>query len=277
MPKGTTPDNDRPVRPADLERADAWLARHGLDDVRPTPLLAIRLAARRATRLAADVLLAAFIIAVALVYTVNRPEDAAVDGPGPPRHWSLPALTAVVAGLVLAQSLLDRRVQQADRRAAATLPRRVAHPVRLGWRTVLGGPRVLFAVATFAGATSLAVGFLTEQDSTARYAALVLLIGLCGVAAGTVVQLRHVLVRPVVADDEGSLTADVVMRVEDARDVATPSVVWCLPAVSVFGTGLGWWTAAWLAFVVLSVIALALITARTARSATVARNVMSAR
>ncbi|MEU6958424.1 hypothetical protein [Streptomyces chrestomyceticus] len=277
MPKGTTPDNDRPVRPADLERAGAWLAQHGLDEVRPTPLLAIRLAARRATRLAADALLAAFIIAVALVYTVNRPDDAAVDGPGPPRHWSLLALTAVVAGLVLAQSLLDRRVRQADRRAAATLPRRAAHPVRLGWRTVIGGPRALFAAATFAGATSLAVGFLTKQDSTARYAALVLLIGLCGVAAGTVVQLRHVLVRPVVADDEGSLTADVVMRVEDARDVATPSVVWCLPTVSVFGTGPGWWTAAWLAFVVLSVIALALITARTARSSTVARNVMSAR
>ncbi|GCD44989.1 hypothetical protein [Streptomyces paromomycinus] len=277
MPKGTTPDNDRSVRPADLERAGAWLAQHGLADGRPTPLLAIRLAARRATRLAADVLLAAFIIAIALVHTVNRPDGTAVDGPGPPRLWSLLVLTAVVAGLVLAQSLLDRRVRQADRRAAAMLPRRVAHPVRLGWRTVLGGPRVAFAVVTFAGATALAIRALTVPDSTARYAAVLLLIGLGGIAVGMLVQLRHVLTHPVVADDEDSLTADVILRVEDARHVAVPSVVWCLPTVSVFGTALGWWNIGWLVFVVLDVVALALITTRTARSSTVARNVMSAR
>ncbi|GAA3777143.1 hypothetical protein GCM10023083_12280 [Streptomyces phyllanthi] len=86
MPKGTTPDGDQSVRPADLERAGVWLARHGLADVRPTPLLATRLAARRRTRLAADFLLAAFIITVALIYTVNRPSGAAVDGPGPYRR-----------------------------------------------------------------------------------------------------------------------------------------------------------------------------------------------
>ncbi|MEU7201759.1 hypothetical protein [Streptomyces sp. NPDC045470] len=277
MPKGTTPDNDRSVRPVDLERAGAWLTWHGLADVRPTPLLAARLAARRASHLAADVLLAVFIIAVALVHTVNRSDGDAVDGAGPPLHWSLLVLTAVVAGLVLAQSLLARRVRQVDRRAAATLPRRAAHPVRLGWRTVLGGPRVLFAVATFAGATAPAIHALTVQESTARYAAAILLIGLGGIAAGMLVQLRHVLARPAVADDEVSLTADVIMRVEDARYVATPSVVWCLPTVSVLAAGLGWWTVAWLAFIALSVVALALITARTAPSSTVAQHVMSDR
>ena len=135
-------------------------------------------------------------------------------------------LTALVVGLVLAQSLLDRWVRRVDRRAAATLPRRAAHPVRLGWRTVLGWPRAAFAVTTFAGAVVLAIGALTVQDSTTRYAAVVLLIGLCGVAVGMVVQLRHVLTHPVVADDEVSLTADVIMRVEDAREVAAPTVVW---------------------------------------------------
>lgn len=245
MPKGSFPEGDQPMRPADLERAGAWLARHGLAGTRPTPLLAARLAARRGTRLAADVLLALFVIAVALIYTANRPAGAAVDGTGPHRHWSLLVLTAVVAVLAPAQSLLDRRVRQVDRRAAATLPRRAAHPVRLGWRTVLGGPRAAFAVATFAGAAALAVRALTVRDSTARYAAVILLIGLCGVAVGMIVQLRHVLVHPVVADDEVSLTAEVIMRVEDARDIATPTVVWCLPGVSVFGTSLGWWNAAW--------------------------------
>ncbi|MFI1379818.1 hypothetical protein [Embleya sp. NPDC020886] len=277
MPKGTTPNSARSMRPADLERAGVWLAGHGLADVRPTPLLAMRLAARRGTRLAAHVLLAAFIIVAALIHVTHRPDDAAADGSWPYRHWSLLALTAAAAGLVLAQSLLDRWVRRVDRRAGATLPRRAAHPVRLGWRTVLGGPRAAFAVATFAGATALAIAALTMRDSTARYAALVLLIALCGVAVGMVVQLRHILTHPVVADDEVSLTADLIMRVEDAREVAAPTVVWCLPIASVFDTALGWWNAAWLVFVVLGAGTLALITARTAPSGTVARHATSGR
>ncbi|MDX2703618.1 hypothetical protein PV350_12185 [Streptomyces sp. PA03-6a] len=266
---------EKSVRPADVEQAGVWLARHGLVDVRPTPLLATRLAVRRGARLAAQVLLAAFIIAVALVYTTDRPPGA--DGSGSYRESSLMVLTAVVVGLVLAQSLLDWWVRRVDRRAGATLPRRVAHPVRLGWRTVLGRPRAAFAVATFAGASVPAVVALTVRDSTARYAALVLLIGLCGVAVGTAVQLRHILTHPVVADDEVSLTADVIMRVEDAREVATPTVVWLLPIVSVFDTALGWWNTAWLVFVALSTVTLALITKRTAQSGTVARHATSAR
>ena len=277
MPNGTLPNVDPSVRPADLERTGVWLAGHGLADVEPTPLLATRLVARRRTRLAAAVLLAAFICAVALAYVNGGPTGAAVDGFGSYRPGSLLVLTAMVVGLVLAQALLDWWVRRVDRRAAAMLPRRAAHPVRLGWRTVLGWPRAAFAVATFAGAIALAIGALTVQDSTARYAAVVLLIGLCGVAVGMVVQLRHVLTHPVVADDEDSLTADVIMRVEDARDVATPTVVWSLPVVSVIDTGLGWWNAAWLVFIVLGVITFALVNAWTARSGVVARHVMSAR
>ncbi|MGW2347887.1 hypothetical protein [Actinacidiphila glaucinigra] len=268
---------EQPVRQADIGQAGAWLAGHGLADVRPTPLLATRLAVRRRTRLTSQILLAAFIIVVALVYTGARTAEAAFGGAGLYRPWSLLVLTAVVVALVLAQSLLDRRVRQADRRAGADLPRRAAHPVRLGWRTVLGRPRAAFAAATFAGAMLMAVGALTAHDSTARYAALILLIGLCGVAVCMVVQLRHVLTHPVVADDEVSLTADVIMRVEDAREVATPSVVWSLPVVSVFETALGWWNAAWLVFIVLSVVAFALITARTPQSGTVARHATGAR
>ncbi|MCW6006686.1 hypothetical protein K1W54_19170 [Micromonospora sp. CPCC 205371] len=258
--------------PADLEQAGAWLTGHGLADAKPTPLLATRLAVRRRTRLAASVLLAAFIIAVALTYTL-----ATVDESGSRQGWSLLVLTAVVVGLVLAQSLLYGWVRRVDRRAGARLPRRAAHPVRLGWRTVLGWPRAAFAVATFAAAAVLAIGSLTVRDSTARYAAVVLLIALCGLAVGMVVQLRHILTHPAVADDEASLTADVIMRVEDARDVAVPTVVWSLPVVSVFSTAFGWWNVAWLVFIVLSVIALALINARTAGSGTVARQVTSAR
>ncbi|MFF3855608.1 hypothetical protein [Micromonospora sp. NPDC002575] len=272
MPKTTVPDVDPPARPADLERAGEWLAGHGLAGAGATPLLATRLAVRRRARLAASVLLAVFIIAVALIYT-----GATFDGWGSYRRWSLLVLTALVVGLVLAQSLLDWRVRQADRRAGATLSRRAALPVRLGWRTVLGWPRAAVAVATVAGAVALAVAALTRPDSTTRHAAVVLLIGLCGVAVGMVVQLRHIVTHPVVADDEVSLTADVIMRVEDARDVAVPTVVWSLPVVSVFSTALGWWNAAWLAFIVLGVVTLAVINSRTARSGMVARQATGTR
>ncbi|MCF1599390.1 hypothetical protein [Streptomyces muensis] len=277
MPKGTIPDSDQSARPADLEQAGAWLAQHGLADVQPTPLLATRLAARRRTRLTGDVLLAAFIIAVALIYTIDLSVDTSVDGTGTYRHWSLLALTVVVATLVLAQSLLDRRVRRADRRAGTTLPRRAAHPIPLGWRTVLGRPRAAFATATFMGAALLAIATLATQDSTARYPALVLLIALGGVAVGMIVQLRHVLTHPTVADDEVSLTADVIMRIEDARNVATPTAVWCLPVVSVFATALGWWITAWFAFIALSALTHSLITLRTASSETVARHVTGGR
>ena len=273
MPNEALSDIDPPVRPTDLEQAGAWLTGHGLADVRPTPLLAARLAVRRRARLAASVLLAAFLIAVALTYTGGM-----ADGSGS-RRWLLLVLTALVIGLVLAQSLLDWWVRRVDRRVGARLPRRAAYPVRLGWRTVLGWPRAVFAATTFAGAAALAIGALTLHNSTARYAAVILLIGLCGLAIGIVVQLRHVLTHPVVADDEVSLTADVIMRVEDARVGAVPNAVWSvwsLPVVSVFSTAFGWWNAAWIAFIVLSVAAQALIEARTARSAMVARQVTSA-
>jgi hypothetical protein len=259
---------------ADLERAGAWLAGHGLTDVRPTPMLATRLAVRRRARLAASVLLGAFILGAALTYTAGL-----ADGAASYRPWSLLALTAMVVGLVLAQALLDRWVRKVDRRVGATLPRRAAHPVRLGWRTVLGLPRVAFTATTFAFGIALALGALTVPEPLARYAAVILLIGLSGIAVGAVVQLRHVLTHPIVADDEASLTADVIMRVEDAREVAMPTVVWSvwtLPVVSVFSTGFGWWTVAWPAFIVLSVVALALIDTRTARSGVVARQVTSA-
>ncbi|GAA1651564.1 hypothetical protein [Actinoplanes couchii] len=61
--------------------------------------------------------------------------------------------------------------------------------------------------------------------------------------------------------------ADLLMRVEDAREVAVPTVVWSLPVVSVFDAGLDPWNIGWLVFIVLSAIALALITAGTARAA----------
>ncbi|MFC7529283.1 hypothetical protein [Actinoplanes sp. GCM10030250] len=265
------------MRATEREIARLWLAARGLADVTPAPMLAARLTARRRARLAAAVLPAVFLIATALVYVSALPIRPADDGFGTQQRWALVVLTVLVAGLVLGLSLLARWVRRVDQRAGAELPRRAAHSVRPGWRTVLGVPRAALLVITYAGAAVLAIAALIMRDGAARYAAVILLIGLCGVAVGTAVQLRHVLTHPVVAGDEGSLRADFLMRVEDAREVAVPTVVWSLPVVSVFDTGLDPWNTGWLVFIILSVIALALITAWDGRIALAAQHGPSAR
>jgi hypothetical protein len=153
----------------------------------------------------------------------------------------------------------------------------VAHPVQLGWRTVLGPPYAAFAAGTFTAATAVAVGALTAPDTIVRYGAVIVLIGLLGVAAGSVLQLRHLLARPALAEDEDSLTADIIMRVEDARELAMPGVVYSLPVVLLFGNVLGWWNAAAIILVLVATVTLSIIHARTASVAAAARQAVSAR
>ncbi|MEU7898613.1 hypothetical protein AB0B45_37860 [Nonomuraea sp. NPDC049152] len=270
MTREPLPDAGPPARAADLRLAGAWLARHDLAGARPTPLLASRLAVRRRARLAAHVILAALILVSALAAT------SAFGGLQPHRPLPLLALTASVAGLLLAQSLLDRWVRRVDQRAGATLSRRAAHPIQPGWRTVLGQPYAVFAVATFAGGMVLAGSALAVPEPTVRQLAVVVLIGLLGATAITAMQLRHLLRFPVVAEDEESLTADVIMRVEDARELTTPNVQWSLPVV-LFGTAPGWWSAASVAYLILGLVACVALHARTPSCATVARRAMSLR
>ncbi|GAA3132484.1 hypothetical protein [Streptosporangium carneum] len=271
MTREPLPDADPSARTTDLRMAGEWLAMHDLDGTRPTPLLASRLAVRRRARLAAQIIPAVLIIASALA-AVSAFGDA-------PPHRPLPllALTALGAGLLLAQSLLDRWVRRVDQRAGATLSRRAAHLIQPGWRAVLGRPYAAFVAATFAGAMALAGSALAVPDPTVRQLAVILLIALLGVTAISAVQLRHLLRHPVVAQDEESLTADVIMRVEDARELTTPSVQWSLPMVLLFGTAPGWWGAAAVANVVLGMVACIALRFRTPSSATVARRVMSTR
>ncbi|GGK91672.1 hypothetical protein Sme01_54020 [Sphaerisporangium melleum] len=271
MTRDPLSDVDPPARAVDLRLAGEWLAQHGLAEARPTPLLANRLAVRRRARLAAQVIVAVLIVASALVAV------SAFGSSQPHRPLPLLALTALVAGLLLAQSLLDLWVRRVDQRAGATLSRRAAHLVQPGWPTVLGRAYAVFAVVTFAGAMALAGSALAVPDPIVRQLAVVLLIGLLGVTAIIVMQLRYLLRRPVVAEDEESLTADVIMRVEDARDLTMPSVQWSLPMVLLFGTAPGWWNAAAVAYLVLSLAVCVALSARMPSSATVARRVMSVR
>ncbi|MER5268707.1 hypothetical protein ABTZ99_42120 [Actinosynnema sp. NPDC002837] len=259
------------MRQGDHPEAGRWLARHGLADAEPTPLLAARLAVRRRANLANSVLLAAFMIGAALTHALTLPADVTSSWP------ALLVLTALVVGLLVAQWLLGWWVRRVDRRAGARLPRRVAHPVQLGWPAVLGLPHAVFTVAGFAGALLLAVSVLPVPDPGLRSGAVIVLIGLVGAAAGTVMQLRQVLASPAVAEDEASLTADVVMRVEDARAVVTPSLVWLLPVIFLYGDSLGWWNAVSVALLVVGAVVFSLIQVRSAGVGAAARRAMATR
>ncbi len=262
---------------SELDRADAWLARHGLAGASATPALATRLAARDRARRVARLSLAGLVTGALLVLAYHRLATDRWRGHLPPSRWPLVALAVLVAGLVLLQARLDGWVRRVDRQAAATLSRRAAHQVPLGWRAVLGRPYAVFAAVLFASAAVLAAGALTVRDATLRYGAAMLLIGLVGVAAGTVVGLRDVLTRPVVAEDADSLTVDLVMRVEDARERSAPVAAWGLPAMLLFGDNLGWWNAATVVLALGAAAALCLIQARSASAVAMARQALGVR
>lgn len=273
MATGTDPEQQA----AELRRAGAWLVQHGLVDAHPTPLLARRLAARRRARGGGLVLLAVLVFGAALTQGYDRLSTGRFGGFAPHSRTPLLIMAALVVGVVLAQAQLDGWVRRVDRRAAATLSRRVVYPVPLGWRAVLGRPYALFAVGAFVATTVLAASVLTVPDADLRYGAILLLIGVFGIGAGIVVQVRDVLARPVVAEDEESLTADIVMRVEDARERTTPMVLWSLPTVLLFGDELGWWNAASIVLVLGAGFTLAWVQARGAPAVAVARQAMGTR
>ncbi|MEU8150384.1 hypothetical protein [Nonomuraea sp. NPDC048901] len=261
-------------RPAEVRLTETWLRQHGLGDGPPTPLLTTRLAVRRRARLMGSVLLAALYIAAALAQATDLMATAASGGLWPARPTLVLALSVLIIGLVLARMLLDAWVRRVDRQAGAALARRVAHPVQLGWRTLLGRRYAVLVAGIFAGAFALGVGALAVDEGRVRYMAVVLLIAVAGAGLGLALQLREVLARPVVAEDEVSLTADVIMRIEDARDSNAPSVLLGLPVVLLSGSAPGWWTAASLGFMVLGLAAIIAAHARTPSCADTARHVV---
>ncbi|MFV2012523.1 MULTISPECIES: hypothetical protein [unclassified Micromonospora] len=259
------------MRQTEHSETRQWLDQHGLTDTDSTPLLATRLAVRRRAKFAGDVLLAAFLIGAALTHAAVRVTDAAYS-------WlPLLVLTALVIGMLVAQWLLRDWVRRVDRRAGAQLSRRVAHPVGFGWPAVLGRPYAVFTVAAYTAALGLAVSVLPVSDPVLRAGAAVVLIGLVGAGAGMIMQLRQVLTSPAVAEDEASLTADVIMRVEDARALVTPSLVWSLPVIFLYGESLGWWNAVAIGLVLAGVVAFGLVQTRTMAVGVTARQAMIVR
>ncbi|MFC5748000.1 hypothetical protein [Actinomadura rugatobispora] len=256
-------------RPVDVRYAETWLLMHRLGDGPPTPLLTARLAVRQRVRLFGSVLQAVLIPGAALAL--------AFGGSRSHRPTLVLALSALVVALVLARALLDAWIRRVDRQAGAALARRAAHLVQPDWRALLGRPHAVLVAGSFAGAFALGASSLAVGEGTARYAAVVVLVAVVGVGIGEALQLRELLARPVVAEDEVSLTADVIMRIEDARESTTPTVLWSLPVVLLFGSAPGWWNAASVGFVVLGMLALITVRFRTPGAAAMARDVVGTR
>jgi hypothetical protein len=223
-----------PTRPeTDLRRAAAWLNRHRLTGIAPTPLLAARLAARRRTTAG----LAALLIGIALlaVFTFGR---LGLDSAEAYRRTATARLVGdvvVVLAAVLARWLWLRALRRADRRIGAGLSQRAAHPVPAGWRRVLGGRCLLTAAVLHAGALGVgaaaAVLASTPQD---RAMAAVLLAGTAVLAATGAAEVADVVRRPALAQDAQSLAVDDVLRAEDARAIAASPLPAMLAVFTVF-------------------------------------------
>ncbi|GAA4586171.1 hypothetical protein GCM10023194_31590 [Planotetraspora phitsanulokensis] len=275
MMNGFMPRSGR--RQFDVQAAGAWLRRHGLGDGAPTPLLTARLAVRRRARLLASVLPAVLILGAALVQASDLLATSASGGDASHPPAKVLVLSVLIVGLLLARMMVDAWVRRVDRQTGESLARRAAHPTQLGWRALLGRPYAFLAAGTFGGAFALAGSALAVGEGTARHGAVVLLVAVAGVAAGSVLQLRDLLARPVVAEDEVSLTADVIMRIEDARESTMPAVLWSLPVVLLLGTAPGWWNAASIGFVLLGLGAYIAVHVRTPCAAAMARRVVGVR
>lgn len=104
------------MHPAEHTEVERWLARHGLADAEPTPLLATRLAVRRRAKVADALLLAAFMMGAALTHALGLPTTVTSS-------WLLLLVLASLAvGLLVAQWLLGWWVRRVDQRAGAQLP-----------------------------------------------------------------------------------------------------------------------------------------------------------
>ncbi|GAA1035157.1 hypothetical protein GCM10009557_42020 [Virgisporangium ochraceum] len=253
-----------------LKLAGDWLRQHGLNEADATPVLATRLDVRRRAKLFNSLLLAGLYIAAAAAQAVIL-----TFSPDTPAFVAL--LAVVAGGLLAGQFMVDRWVRSVDRQVGATLSRRAAHPLHPGWRALFGPAHALLGLGAFAGAAALAVSALVVSDPTVRYTALVLVIGVFAVGAMVAVQVRHLVMRPVVADDAMSLTADVIMRIEDARDTNTPAVLWSLPVVLMFGFAPMWWGVASVVFLVAGTAALVLVQYKAPSSGVMARRVVRVR
>ncbi len=203
-------------------RVRAWLVQHGVGDREPTPLLVARLRARDDGQRVARIV--TFAALFTYIFGMIRRDE--IDGSSLSPSGVLGTLVATSAlGVALALGIVAALWVQrsADRRIAASLPRRVAHPAAVRLGGLLTGWFVASAIVVHVGGLLAAGAVAILATSPADRAASAVLAG-CVIAFAAVgcAIVVEVVRRPAVADDPQSLVDDELLRREDALKAVEP-------------------------------------------------------
>ncbi len=213
-----------------------WLSPREPVFVEPTPLLVARIQARRRfrRRIMAGVVAAAVALMIA-TWTWSPETDS-------PAMYMAKISAAYVASLGTMWWIL-RGPRRAEHRIARTVRTRVARPATVGVREVVGSWHLAAAGAGYVAATLIGVVALASVDSTQhRLAAVVCLAAVAACAVISAATVLAVVRRPALAEDDRSLAADDLLRVEDARQALGryPLIAVVAQLAAVIAPG-NWW------------------------------------
>ena len=202
-----------------LDRARWWLDRHRLRGIEPTPLLAARLAARRAG-IRAEIATIAIVILGMLAWSFVVRWGKGSDDPGAGDFaWLASFYVALIAGMAVG-FWWQRRTEQP---LLAAMTVRSAHPAATSPVRLLGRRRLTAAIAVNGGGlvvgVAVAVLATTERE---RAIGLAVLVGVAVLATLGTLILAIVLRRPSLAEDSDSLAVDDRLRLEDAKRALVP-------------------------------------------------------
>ncbi|MBB5890897.1 hypothetical protein ACFFS4_19635 [Kutzneria kofuensis] len=183
---------------------DSWTQRYRGVDLGPHTLLLGRLLVRRRAVQLGVALVAAVLVLRVVQFLLGSTSLL----------WPvlLTALVSLAAGIALVVQRLG------DRRIAAAQPEHVNRHEPVDFAAIVGRrTRTLLAVS-YVGAALLGFAALLTSDDSAQ--AVVFLVGVALLAAVTYASLHSALTRAPIAVDHGSLQADELLRVNDARHAA---------------------------------------------------------
>ena len=183
---------------------DSWTQRYRGVDLGPHTLLLARLMVRRRA-----VHLATGLVLVALVLRVTQFLLGSTALIWPVLLTALVALAAGVALLVL---------RRGDARIAATQHEHVERYEPVDFTNVVGRRTRILLTVSYVGAALLGLAGLLSGGDIVQ--SVVFLVGVALLAAITYASLHSALTRVPIAVDHGSLQADDLLRVNDARHAA---------------------------------------------------------
>jgi hypothetical protein len=197
--------------PEEGEAARVWLAKHGVQVLEPTRLLAIRIGVRRVWKLRKRRWFAIYVglfVLVMLVYVGLR--YLSVLHGVLPYSWTL--------FVVVLAFQLERwfTVRQRDRH----LPSATRPGSSSAWQ-VLGVGYIAATVITFGGGAALGVAMYVTTPAQTYAGSWLFLLGVSAVACAVV--LTDVLRAPARGEDEGSLAVDAVLRREEDAYLVQPA------------------------------------------------------